>query len=155
MVAHAVIRLTARALRVQWRAFVALVLLTGLAGGAVLTATAGAIRTGTAYSRFLAWSNASDLLVTPAFSGFGGYFDAVARLPQVASSATVAGLNLEPVGPDGTIIGDGNVNVAVTGGDGQSVDRVKLLAGRLPDSSRPGEVTVDQSAAAQLHLRVG
>jgi ABC-type antimicrobial peptide transport system permease subunit len=150
----AVIRLTARSLRVHWRAFVALVLLTGLAGGAVLTATAGAIRTGTAYSRFLAWSNASDLLVAPAGSGFGGYYAAVARRPEVVSSATVAGLNLLPLEPDGAAVGYG-VTVNVAGGYGQAIDRVKLLAGRLPDASRPGEVAVDQIAAALLHLRVG
>jgi hypothetical protein len=49
-----------------------LALLVGLAGGAVLTAAAGALRTDSAYPRFLQASKASDVLVSPASSGLGG-----------------------------------------------------------------------------------
>ena len=44
----------AHKLRASWRGWTALAVLIALAGGAVLTAVAGAIRTDTAYPRFLA-----------------------------------------------------------------------------------------------------
>jgi putative ABC transport system permease protein len=72
-------------LRQQWRAVLALAVLLGLIAGIALTAAAGARRTDTAYPRFLRQSHAADLLVTPARSGFHGYFRALARLPAVAS----------------------------------------------------------------------
>ena len=74
-------------LRQRGRAWLALAVLLGLIGGVALTAAAGARRTDTAYPRFLRASHAADLLVTPARSGFHGYFRALARLPEVASLA--------------------------------------------------------------------
>lgn len=63
---RAVRRLVAYRLAVGWPGWVALVLLVGLAGGAVLAAVAGARRTASAYPRFLVASRASDVLVGPA-----------------------------------------------------------------------------------------
>ena len=77
----------------------ALALLTGLVSGVVLTAAAGARRTDTAYPRFLASSDAADVLVSPARSGFHGYFQALARLPQVAAADSVAFLQMSLPGP--------------------------------------------------------
>jgi len=74
-------------LRQRWRGWLALAVLLGLIGGVAVTAAAGARRTDTAYSRFLRASHAADLLVTPARSGFHGYFRALARLPEVSSLA--------------------------------------------------------------------
>ena len=48
-----VLRLVAHELRARWRGWAVLVLLVGVAGGAVLTAAAGARRTDSAYPRFL------------------------------------------------------------------------------------------------------
>ena len=50
---RAVLRLAAHKLRTRWRGWAFLLLLVGLAGGAVLTAAAGALRTDSAYPRFL------------------------------------------------------------------------------------------------------
>ena len=76
-------------LRSRWKAWVSLTVLLGLFGGAVIAIAAGARRTDTAYQRFLAWSNAPDVLV-PQFNNAvaGGVFGRVtpadvARLPQV------------------------------------------------------------------------
>ena len=146
--------LVAHGLRSRWKGWLALALLTAVAGGAVLTAIAGAIRTDTAYPRYLAWSNASDLLIAPAGYGFHGYFQAIAALPQVAASGVVAGLQAEPLAPDGTAANVANVNVAMDGKFGRTVDAAKLLAG-LPRPGDPREVTVDQIGARQLGLHVG
>ena len=51
---RAVLAVVTHKLRAGWRDWAALALLIALAGGAVLTAAAGAIRTDTAYPRFLA-----------------------------------------------------------------------------------------------------
>ena len=55
-----------------------LVLLVAFTGGAVLTAAAGALRTESAYPRFLKASKASDVLVAPSGYGLSGYLDALA-----------------------------------------------------------------------------
>jgi hypothetical protein len=96
------IALAAHKLRAGWRAWAALALLTALAGGVVLAAVAGAIRTDTAYPRLLAASRAADMLVAPAESGTGGFDAAVAGLPGVTASAPVIGLLAEPANADGT-----------------------------------------------------
>lgn len=60
------VRLALRAdLRLRWRAMLGQALLTGLIGGIVLTAAAGARRTDTAYPRLLRWANAASVLVVP------------------------------------------------------------------------------------------
>ena len=51
------------ALRGAWRQVLALALLAGLLGGVALGAVAGARRTATAYGRYLAAINASDVSV--------------------------------------------------------------------------------------------
>ena len=150
-----VLRLAAHKLRARWRSWVVLALLTGLAGGAVLTAAAGALRTETAYPRLLTRSNASDLLIAPAGSGFSGYFQALGKLPQVAAIGMVAGLNIEPLNPDGTVDNVANVVAPVDGRFGRTIDVPKLLAGRQPLPDRAGEVAVDQIGARDLHLKVG
>jgi hypothetical protein len=64
-----------------------LALLVAVAGGAVLTAVAGARRTDTAYPRFLRASSAADVFVSRAGVGVGGYYGALARLAEVAAVA--------------------------------------------------------------------
>ena len=98
---RAVIYLAVHELRARWQGWAVLVLLVAVAGGAVLTAAAGALRTDTAYQRLLKASKASDVLVAPDLWGPRDYFDALARLPGVAVMAPVAGMNLKPLGGHG------------------------------------------------------
>ena len=151
---RAVLRLAAHNLRARWRGWAVLVLLIGLAGGAVLTAAAGALRTDSAYPRFLEASKASDVLVSPTGSGLGGYYTALARLPDVAAIAPLVVLQAVPVEPGGKTA-DANVAAPLDGRFGHLLEIPKMLAGRQPSPDRPGEVAVDQIAAADLHLRVG
>jgi hypothetical protein len=46
--------------RRRWRAWLSLALIVGVFAGGVVTAAAGAQRTGSAYARFLDWSKAPD-----------------------------------------------------------------------------------------------
>ncbi len=152
---RASLRLASHLLRVRWRAWLALALLTGVAGGAVLAAAAGARRTATAYPRFLAWSHASDMLIAPAGSGVGGYDDALARLPGVKTVAPVVGLSIEPVASGRAIPADIVVVASLDRRYGREVDRPRVIAGRLPDPRHPFQAAIDQNGAAELGLRVG
>jgi hypothetical protein len=143
---RAVVRLAGHGLRARWRGWAVVSLLVALAGGTILTAVAGAWRTSSAYPRFLEASNASDVLVSPAESGLGGYYQALVRLPGVVA-----------VGPGAVISTSAPVQVVAPIGRqlGPPVDLPKIVAGRLPAPDRPDEIAVDARGASRLHLRVG
>ncbi|MDQ1449501.1 MAG: putative transport system permease protein, partial [Actinomycetota bacterium] len=126
----------------------ALALLVGVAGGAVLLSAAGARRTNSSYARYLRASRASDLLVAP---GLPGYDAALARLPDVATIVHAAILN--PVDNQGrpaafAVIGAG-------AGYADAVDRPKVMSGRMFRTDDPAEAVVDVRMASQSHLRPG
>jgi hypothetical protein len=152
---RAVRRVVTHQLAVGWRGWTVLALLVGLAGGAVLTAAAGARRTASAYPRYLQAYRASDVLVSPANTGLGGYYDALGRLPGAALVAPVVGLQAFPIGLLGKPDSHAVVFAPLDSRAGHLLEIPKLLAGRQPRPDRPGEVMVDQIAAADLHLRVG
>ncbi len=133
----------------------AMALLIGLVSGVVLVAAAGARRTDTAYPRFLSRSHAADLLVTPAQSGFHGYFRAVAGLPQVAAADTVAFLQMSLPGPGASPYSGLVAEASLTGGEGTAINRVKVLAGRSFDPADPHAVMISQVLASRAHLRPG
>jgi hypothetical protein len=141
-------------LRHQWRVWLALAVLLGVIGGIALTAAAGARRTDTAYPRFLRASHAAQLAVFPALSGFGGYFRAIARLPEVSSSASTAFLQMSLPGPGASPFGL-TAEASPAGDDGVSLDRVKVLAGHLFDPADPHAVMISQPLADREHLRPG
>ena len=146
--------IVARQLRARWRSWALLAAIVGLAGAVVLTAAAGARRTDSAYGRFLAASNAADVLVAPNNTGFGGYYPALAKLPGVEAMAPVIGVQALPVGPGGTLL---NAQVYASGDErfGNVVERPRLVAGRLPVTNRVHEVALDVRAAAAFHAQVG
>jgi len=142
-------------LRHQWRAWLALAVLLGVIGGIALTAAAGARRTDTAYPRFLHASHAAQLAVLPTLSGFHGYLRAVARLPQVSSSAFAAFLQMSFPGPGASPFSALTAEASPAGDEGVSIDRVKVVAGRLFDPADPHAVMIDQQVADREHLRPG
>ncbi|MFY9866438.1 MAG: FtsX-like permease family protein, partial [Trebonia sp.] len=139
--------------RRRWPALLSLALLLGLIGGVVLTAAAGARRTDTAYPRLLTWANATQTDILPEGNGIpADYFAALARQPHIAAMTTA--------GVYGTVLSRGNqTNVAVMsspdGAMGVTVDRVKILAGRLYDPKAPRQAMVDQQLASLEHLAPG
>ena len=88
-------------LRQDWRSPLVLALITGLMGSVVLASFAGARRTDTAVSRFLAWSGPTD-------GDVGGVplptLDRIGRLPGVAYSETGSFMlmSASPAGQPGT-----------------------------------------------------
>src|SRR5262245_18997162 len=142
-------------LRRQWRTGLALAVLLGLIAGIALTAAAGARRTDTAYPRFLRRSRAADLLVTPARSGFHGYFRAIARLPEVASADAAAFLQMSLPGRGASPFSGMVAEAGLFGGDGVAINRVKVDAGRIFDPSDPRAVMINQRLAGRVHVRPG
>ena len=131
-----------------------LALLLGLAGGVVLTAAAGAWRTGTAYPRLLSWANAAQVQVNPG-NPTPAYLAAVAKLPQVAALAPAYQYTLTlPVAhgaPDFQV----QAWSSPDGSYGQAVDRVKITAGRMFSAGTAVEAVIDPQLAAMEHLRPG
>jgi hypothetical protein len=78
--------------RRRWRAWLSLALIVGVFAGGVVTAAAGALRTGSAYARFLNWSRAPDVVVAadPYVPGFARLSPAaIMRVPQAADAAVI------------------------------------------------------------------
>lgn len=140
-------------LRQRWRATLLLMVVTGLAGGAVIAAVAGARRTDSAMDRFLAYSRPVNVSVV------GVNFDAVRRLPQVADADQGAYMALTPSTPSGAAdpgaLGSINPWATVHGRSLVTSNRPLLVRGRLPDPARPLEVAVDETLAARRRLGPG
>ena len=155
--------LTLRAdLRRRWRPMLGLVLLIGLVSGVVLVAAAGARRTSTAYPRLLRWASAAQLDLVPGqpragYTGSGrtGYYAAVARLPQVASVSAVDLLGMAVQPPHGPPDLNINTTGSLDAATGRTVNRVRVLAGRLYDPADPHAVMIDQRMARLAHVGPG
>ena len=139
--------------RRRWPALLSLALLLGLIGGVVLTAAAGARRTDTAYPRLLSWANATEAQIIPeGNSTEADYFAALRRQPRIAAMTTVGVYSAVVSRSNQTNV---NVMSSMDGALGVTVDRVKLLAGRLYDPKTPGQAMVDQQLASIEHLTPG
>jgi hypothetical protein len=140
-------------LRRRWQATVLLVMVVGLAGGAVMAAVAGARRTDSAMDRFLAYNRPMNILVA------GLDFDAVKQLPQVADADQGAYLALTPSTPSGApdpaALGSINPWATVHGRALVTSDRPLLVRGHLPDPARPLEVAIDETLAVKRRLGPG
>jgi putative ABC transport system permease protein len=149
-------------LRSRWRAWALLALAAGLAGGLIVGMVAAAQRTETTFDRFLTHINAADAYVGRGF-GVGEDsldFDRIARLPQVARTqrqlllAVIArsrsGRPFYPNGPHSL-----EVQVPSDGRRVDSIDRAKLLRGRLPNSSSPNEMLADTKSMHDLGIGLG
>jgi len=136
--------------RRRWRAWLSLALIVGVFTGGVVTAAAGALRTGSAYARFLDWSRAPDAVVdaepyNPIFPRLSP--TAVMRVPQAADAAVIKSFRVTR----GIVQFIAPASNAIPGGFWKR----KILSGRLSDPARPGEVNVSFTLAQRLHLRPG
>jgi len=127
---------------------VGLVLIMGIAAGAVINAAAGARRTDSAYPRFLQTSRAADALfydarADPGLASFSR--EQIESIPQVAETASIVGYATT----------ESNVDVLGPGDDryGTTVGRQKILSGRRP--VRSNEVMLGFLLAEQRNLHVG
>ena len=148
-------------LRRRWRAWVLLGLLFGAVLGASMTAAAGARRAETAYPRFVHRYKAADVNLGGVHTDDPNVAAQVRKqiisLPEVADyseSAFVSNAVVLPSGetlyfPEILVSGDSAGRELVT------INRVKVLKGRLYDPSAADEGMVDFNTADRFHLHVG
>src|ERR1700691_1709179 len=137
------------------RRAVAVALLCGLLGTVALGALAGARRTDTAYGRYLASINSSDVYVNVPGVSLATVRQ-IERLPGVLSGEAWLGLGANPI-VHGRV-DDSFVTAAVAGSlDGEFFrqDRVTVVAGKLPRPGATDEIVITPQLAADLHIRVG
>jgi ABC-type lipoprotein release transport system permease subunit len=133
-----------------------LAVLVGTFSGIVVGVAAGARRTATAFPRLTEENNSSHALVATFRTGLDDYYERLARHPDVAQLALIAGMPIFPATPTGEpIFINGNVTAPIDGRFGYSINRPQILAGRLPARDRSDEVFVNEVAASRLGLRVG
>lgn len=133
---------------------VAVTILVGIAGGAVLAAYAGARRTDTAFPRLLDSMHVVDELILPRqFENVRT--TEIAKLPGVVQAGSAAGFGFgtQP-GKDGYPT-KGSGAFASDGTLFYDLERFTLDEGRLPKPDRPHEVVVSRTAAKALGVHVG
>ena len=138
-------------MRRRWASLLLLGVMAGLAVGLVTAAVSGAQRSTSAYTRMREQLKAADAVFFPSQIGIG---DAdVTKLGSIPEVAAWSGFALGPglfseLGPD--------AGPFITVGDGwwNTIERGKVLAGRLPDPTRDDELVVNEPAA-KLGARVG
>lgn len=143
--------------RSRWRAWLALAVLAGLAGGLVTAIAAGARRADSTVARWRAATETIDVWVGKSrVYSLEADFARVERLPQVAEAARSADLAFWGRTDAGrpVTVNEVELNVPVEGRD-CCANRPKLLAGRAPDPARADEIFVDSRAADHYDLRVG
>jgi len=141
--------------RGSWRRAVVVALVCGLLGTVALGALAGARRTDTAYGRYLASINSSDVFVNIPGPDLAAIRQ-VERLPGVVSGRAWLGLA-------GTPIVHGRVDDSFTASglagslDGEYFrqDRVTVVAGRLPSVKATGEIVLTPQLAKTFGTWVG
>ncbi len=138
-------------LRRHGAATLVLVVLVGLAAGAVTAALEGARRTASSYTRLLGATATSDVLVNPDDHSFPE--EEARRLPQVLRSSLVTGTGIAP-----TRDGEPDLSVPFTSGTsdgtfGYTTDRPYAFEGRMP--AGPDEVFLSRALARRLDLQVG
>lgn len=143
-------------LRRRWAGTLVLALLVGVAGGAVLTAVAGARRTDTALDRFIEYHRPGTLQLTLGEEGLDP--GAVARLPQVDGTTTASYVLMSPARPDGSPDPDaaGTINPFLIIPETGPPIRFLVVEGRAPEFERdPLETAVDEQAADRFGVGPG
>ncbi|MGA2519736.1 MAG: FtsX-like permease family protein [Acidimicrobiales bacterium] len=147
-------------------AYLALVLLVGVVGGVAMGAIAGARRTQSSFPVYLASTNPSEVQFFTEFApstniGYSARVNrAIARVRYVERSAVVVGFDgtLQPLRPLPMNAVPGEAPPSFEGGlNGEylSIDRVKLLRGRMADPRRIDEFVMSASGAQEYGLHIG
>ena len=147
----------------RWPGYLSLVLLIGLVGGLAMASIAGARRTQSSYTTFLARTNPSDLTVAvynPATDGGPGppLKAKIAHLPGVKRVTSLVTPTIVPLTADGAPRLSTSETVVTVGSlDGElfTQDRLTATEGRLADPQRPDEIMMTASAARLFRVHVG
>jgi ABC-type lipoprotein release transport system permease subunit len=144
-------------LRSSWRSWAGLVVLVGVVGALVLAAVAGARRTETAFPRALETANLTDggLPIGSKFGFADLTQEQIRRLPDVEEVYRGDGFFFDGRTDKGRHLENVDLNSSPDPRYGDTVDGVKIIAGRKMDAKRPNEAVVDEYAATQNGLEVG
>src|SRR5262249_31269064 len=143
------VRAQLRARRVSW-ALLAIVI--GLSAAVVMVAAAGARRTDSAYTRYLAATHAADLLLSPNERGSAQLYADIAKVRGAAAVAPVVGYGVSPVSD---LRHPMLVLAAMDDMLGNRVERPLLTEGRLPDPNAGHEMVADRDTGHALGLHPG
>lgn len=148
-------------LRRRTGSFVVAALIAGLAGGAALTAAAGARRSDSAYDRFLAWSRPAQLF-TGGYSGSDAEFKAdlaaLEHAPFADGVVHISGASADVRTRDGDVLPQFQVSVGVNEdytAEQAVFHRPKLLHGRAPDPASATDAIISFNTAEYLGAHVG
>src|SRR5207253_1783237 len=94
----------------------------------------------------------ADELVSPDNTGLHGYYRALAHLPGAAVVVPVAGVATVALDHPRQEI---QLEVPTNAEFGDTVERPKITAGRMPHTGRASEVFAGTAAARAYHLRPG
>jgi FtsX-like permease family len=151
--------------RGSWRAAVTAALLTGLLGAVALGSLAAARRTASAYGRYLASINVSDVFVNVpgAIPGMTvqGPIELISRLGGISASSAYLGLAADPV-VRGRVDDAFQTNAMTASFAAPHVaagflqqDRVSVLAGRTPSLTSTDQIAITQGLARLFGVGVG
>ena len=134
------------------------VVLIALLGGVSLASLAGARRTASAFHRFLAASNPSDLAIDA-----GPYdqqmVDKFTHFPQVIAAQSYVAFDVAPLDADGAPILDQSVMAGEWVGSMDGLyfdqDRFSVTQGRMADPTRVDEVVISESMAKLSGYQLG
>src|SRR4051794_39530441 len=156
---HVLLRLRVE-VRTRWAALLAVGVLAGMAGGVTVAIVAGARRTETAYTRFLAGAHAFDVAVTnggttPENVNKQFDFGQLARRPEVLDAAPAAYYTGIGAGPGGRPVGPSDLTLFAPsdGRFGTELNGSRVLHGRRP--SEKDEIALTVSAADTTDAGVG
>jgi hypothetical protein len=146
--------------------YIVLVLLIGLIGGVAMGSIGAARRNQSAYPRFLASTNPSNLFFSSFSTGgpsgnnapFTVTTEAVARLRYVKRVASTGNLLAGPLAPNGApnLSSVGQLDAGGTlDGEYLDQDRVAIVKGRMSNPADADEFLATASAARLLGLRIG
>jgi hypothetical protein len=138
-------------LRTRWPGALVLVVLVGIAGGAVLTALAGARRTASSFDRFHDSARSPDVLVTYATDLDTRVRAAISRTPRVEAATR---LQVMAVFPSKAALYT-QTAADIDGGLHHDFERGTLLAGRFERRDAPDEIAVSEVPARRLGVGVG
>ena len=137
-------------LRTRWPGALVLVVLVGLAGGAVLTAIAGARRTSSSFERFEDAARSPDVVINYPTDLEARVREVFSRAPGIESAAYLQVMAVYPVG--GSYI---ETVADLDGGLHQDFERGRLLEGRFEHLDDPNEVALSEAPARLLGVGVG
>jgi hypothetical protein len=148
-------------LRRRWHAWVGIGLVLGVFAGVVMSLAIGAETSNSSYPKFVGAQNAADVVLAgkSAFQLVGSVdLDQVDRLIYVKDHARgfVALPFTAHIGT-GPALGTGDLLPVASADDalGHSIERWKILKGRVADPRRTDEATASFELAARLHVGVG